>query len=153
MFNGPVQILWQTGKADHEDLRQAFDQTQGPVRVLPFVEEMEQAYAAADVVLCRAGATTLAELMCLGKPAILVPYPYAAAGHQELNARLLVEAGGARMLLDEELSGKRLAEEITDLLDHPDQRKIMTEKSRAMGRPNAAAEIVDILVKLAKKKA
>ena len=99
------------------------------------------------------GATTLAELTALGKPAILIPYPYAAGNHQELNARKLLEMGAAKMMLDRELKGEAIAENIRELYMNETMRADMQRNSRAVGRPEACARVVDIAMSLMKQSA
>jgi len=103
-----VQLLWQTGKTDLEKYRTLFDRHELPGRVLPFVERMDLAYAAADIVVCRSGALTLSELAACGKPSIQVPYPFAAENHQEFNARVFEGAGAAVMILQTQLKDRKL---------------------------------------------
>ena len=150
LTNGAVQILWQTGKSDFECIRSRTAQHGDRIKVLPFIEDMIDAYLAADVVLCRAGATTLAEITRIGIPALLVPYPHAIRAHQELNASLLVEAGAANMILDHELCGRRLATAIHDLLRDPNKRKGMEKRSRSLGHPEAAVTIVEAMLGFSK---
>jgi UDP-N-acetylglucosamine--N-acetylmuramyl-(pentapeptide) pyrophosphoryl-undecaprenol N-acetylglucosamine transferase len=118
--------------------------------VAPFIYQMAEAYALADIVVSRAGATTLAELTALGKPAILVPYPH-AAGHQQFNAKKILDAGGCRMLEDKGLSGETLAAEIIRLVESEEIREEMRKDSRALGRPDAARKAVDIAMSLGNK--
>src|SRR5262245_28154606 len=110
---------------------------------MSFIERMDQAYARADLVLCRAGATTVAELTVLGKAAILVPFPYAIYDHQRGNAEALQARGAAEMILDQELTGARLAERIRDYFFDRAKLTRMAAAARALGRPDAAARIVD----------
>jgi UDP-N-acetylglucosamine--N-acetylmuramyl-(pentapeptide) pyrophosphoryl-undecaprenol N-acetylglucosamine transferase len=111
--------------------------------VLPFIEKMDEAYARADLVLCRAGATTVAELTTFGKAAILVPYPYAIYDHQRWNAQALQDQGAAEMILDQELSGDLLAGRIQAYVSDRQRLEQMAAAARGMGRPEAAARIVD----------
>ena len=148
LSKGLVQLLWQTGKRDFEWISDCTREYGDRVRVHPFIDDMADAYRAADVILCRAGATTLAEITSLGCSAILVPYPYATGGHQEINARMLVEEGAAEMILDRELRGQTLAAAIIDLLENPSKRKRMREKCRAMGRPQAVTDIIETMFQL-----
>ena len=108
-----------------------------------------QAQAMADLAVFRAGATGLAELTARGIPAILVPYPYAAENHQEHNARALEEAGAARMILDRDLSSERLASVLTELLSEPAKLAQMAAASRQLGRPEAAADIAELVLSIA----
>src|SRR5204863_2692829 len=106
-----VQFILQTGREDYEWAKGQVEQEQLPARVVPFLQRIHMAYAAADLVVCRSGAMTLAEIAACGTPAILVPYPHAAHDHQVVNAANLVDRGAAAMILDRELTGERLANE------------------------------------------
>jgi UDP-N-acetylglucosamine--N-acetylmuramyl-(pentapeptide) pyrophosphoryl-undecaprenol N-acetylglucosamine transferase len=142
-----LQVVLLTG-AQHESAVRAALPPEGrtPVRVLGFLEHMELAYALADLVIARAGATTIAELAICGVPSVLVPYPYATGRHQEANARALQRAGGASLLLDDELDGRVLAERIGWLLDDQEMRRRMGERARAWARPDAAASLAKVIV-------
>jgi UDP-N-acetylglucosamine--N-acetylmuramyl-(pentapeptide) pyrophosphoryl-undecaprenol N-acetylglucosamine transferase len=109
-----------------------------------FIQDMDRAYGAADLVLCRAGATTLFELMALGKPAILVPYPYAANDHQTLNAKTLVEAGAALMVADGDLNGLNLSRTLRQLREDREKLKKIGERAVSLAQPRAAEKIVDL---------
>ena len=142
-----LQLLLITGAAHEEEVRLHMPRTgELIVRWLSFVEEMELVYAAADLVVSRAGATTIAELAVCGLPALLVPYPYATARHQEANARALQRAGGASVLLDDQLTPVTLSERIEELLGGPEQLRAMAERSEAFGRPAAADALADVVV-------
>jgi len=108
------------------------------VRVRAFLERMELAYAIADLVVARAGATTVAEISVCGVPGILIPYPHATGRHQDANARALERAGGASVVLDDELDGPVLAERIETLLGDPERLRTMAERTRAWSKPEAA---------------
>lgn len=146
-----VQFLHQTGPRDHEDIRNAYRKAGFRGTVTPFIYQMGEAYALADIVVSRAGATTLAELTALGKPAILIPYPYAAGNHQEVNARKLLEMGAARMIPDHELKGETLAFHIRELYMNQTIREEMQRNSRAVGRPEACERVADIAESLIKQ--
>jgi UDP-N-acetylglucosamine--N-acetylmuramyl-(pentapeptide) pyrophosphoryl-undecaprenol N-acetylglucosamine transferase len=120
------------------------------VIVRSFIDEMDLAYSAADLVLCRAGATTLAELSVLGLPSILIPYPQAAADHQTHNAQAVAEQGAAVMLRDDEL--QRLESVLFTLLDDDETLARMSASSTALGRPRAAFEIAEAVIRLAEHK-
>jgi UDP-N-acetylglucosamine--N-acetylmuramyl-(pentapeptide) pyrophosphoryl-undecaprenol N-acetylglucosamine transferase len=137
-----IQVFWQTGERDYEWASQVSARYGDAVRALGFVD-MPTALGAADLILCRAGAMTLAEIARCGLPAILVPYPYATANHQEWNAHSLVAAGAAELILDRELTGKRLAERVSKLLKEPERLDRMRRASRSLGRPMAARNIAD----------
>jgi len=136
-------ITHQTGQADYSAIKQAYSALPFEAEVTPFIDKMDEAYARADLVLCRAGATTVAELTVFGKAAILVPYPYAIYDHQRGNALALQECGAAEMILDQELTGTLLAERIRGYIADPQRLERMAAAARAMGRPDAAARIVD----------
>lgn len=146
-----VQFLHQTGDRDYENVREAYRKAGFKGTVAPFIYQMAEAYAVADIVISRAGATTLAELTALGKPAILVPYPYAAGRHQEFNAIKLREMGAAFMVADSELRGETIAMHIRDMYENNSIRIEMQKASRGLGRPEASNKIVDIAMSLVKK--
>jgi UDP-N-acetylglucosamine--N-acetylmuramyl-(pentapeptide) pyrophosphoryl-undecaprenol N-acetylglucosamine transferase len=147
-----LRIVHQTGAADFPAISKAYQALPFDADPLPFIERMDDAYARADLVLCRAGATTVAELTAFGKAAILVPYPYAIYDHQRWNAQALADKGAAEMILDHELSGAALVLRLRAYV--ADQKKIeaMARAARAMGRPEAAARIVDECYALAQVK-
>jgi UDP-N-acetylglucosamine--N-acetylmuramyl-(pentapeptide) pyrophosphoryl-undecaprenol N-acetylglucosamine transferase len=133
------QFIWQTGQSDLQRVSEAVSGK--PIGWIgPFIDKMEFAFAAADVVVCRAGATTLAELTRLGKPAILVPYPHAAADHQTSNARSLVNAGAALMIPDHELAAK-LESALVELVNDQSRLDSMSRASLKLGKPKAGDEI------------
>src|SRR5262249_61637215 len=109
---GGLQIIHQTGQADFAAIKEAYESFPFKAEVLPFIEKMDEAYARADLVLCRAGATTVAELTAFGKPAVLVPYPYAIYDHQRWNAQALQNQGAAKMILHHELDVNLLTQTI-----------------------------------------
>jgi UDP-N-acetylglucosamine--N-acetylmuramyl-(pentapeptide) pyrophosphoryl-undecaprenol N-acetylglucosamine transferase len=140
---GELQIIHQTGQADFAAIKAAYDSLPFAAEVLPFIEKMDEAYASADLVLCRAGATTVAELTAFGKAAILVPYPYAIYDHQRWNAQALRDHGAAEMILDQELNGDLLAGRVRAYVSDRQRIAAMAAAARTMGRPEAAARIVD----------
>lgn len=146
-----IQFLHQTGKDDYETVRETYRKWGFKGTVAAFIHRMAEAYAAADLVVSRAGATTLAELTAVGRPAILIPYPYAAGNHQELNAQRLSEMGAARVILDHELDGEVLAKNIRELYEGSAMRHEMQRASRSLGKPEAAQKVVDILMSLIKR--
>ena len=145
---GPADadLLWVTGRATHAD----FIRYHRPpaVRVVDFLDPMAEGYAVADLVVSRAGMITVAELCAWGLPSILVPLPTAAADHQTHNARVLAEAGAARLLPQSALTPEVLAQSVTELLREPAQREAMAARAKARGRPHAASEIVSRLLTL-----
>lgn len=136
-----LQFILQTGRDDFEWAKGVVEQEQLPARVMPFLARIHLAYAAADLVVCRSGAMTLAEIAVCGTPAILVPYPYAAHDHQTINASNLVDRGAAAMILDRELSGERLANELAHLLADRPALSRMSAHARTFARPDAAERL------------
>jgi len=121
------------------------------LRIYPYLEQMEQGYAVADLAICRAGATTIAELTCAGVPSILVPYPHAAADHQRENAKAVAEGGAALMVPDSEIRDRLLAE-VTGLLENADRLGAMVARARAQGFPGAADALAEAVVQLTEKR-
>jgi len=145
----PVHIVHQSGKADAAEVRQSYDcYPADRFEVEPFLDDMPARLAAADLVVCRAGASTLAELCAAGRPAILVPYPHAADDHQRHNAEELVRAGAARMLSDHELDPDRLVAMVARLAADPDERRAMGRAARELARPHATRQIADVADRL-----
>lgn len=145
-----LRITHQTGEADFATVAKAYlDAGWGEqAEVRRYIDDMVQAFAAADLVICRAGATTTAELIAAGKAAIMIPFPLAADDHQRKNAEALVAQDAARMILQRELSGKRLAEEIKKLVQLPGELTKMETASRKLARGDAAAAAVDLMQEL-----
>lgn len=144
-----LQFLHQTGEHDYQGVRKAYRQLGFTAMAAPFINEMAEAYAMADLVISRAGATTIAEITALGKPSILIPYPH-AGGHQEFNARKLLDSGAAKMFMEEELDGDVLASAVREICASDAVRSDMRTRSRAAGRPEAASKAVDIIESIAK---
>ena len=117
----------------------------GSSEVVAFLDDMVDRMASADLVLCRSGATTCAELTVGGRAAVLVPFARAADDHQRTNALALRDAGAARVIEEKDLGGERLAREIRALVDDPAAITAMEESARALGRPDAAARVADLL--------
>lgn len=144
-----VQFILQTGGEDFEWARGVVESEQLPARVVPYLRQIHLAYAVADLVVCRSGAMTLAEIAACGTPAILVPYPHAAHNHQEVNARNLVERGAASLVLDRELSGERLAKELAHLLSDRQALRRMSAHARTFARLDAAERLARSLERYA----
>ena len=144
-----AQFLHVTGKGEFASVTKKLSDVDAPnIRVVPYLYNMPTAMAMADLAIFRAGATGLAELTARGVPAILIPYPFAAENHQEFNARSLVEAGAARMILNKDLNAEILSATLDELLASPEKLKSMAEASLSLGKPNAAEEIADLILKL-----
>lgn len=139
----PLAIVHQTGAADEAKIAARYRDAGVAADVRAFVKDMASAYQAADLIVSRAGATTVAELAIAGKPAIFIPYPFAADNHQERNAREMAEAGAALSFRQADLTATKLADAIGPLLDDADRRAAMGAAMRALARPGAAAEVVD----------
>jgi UDP-N-acetylglucosamine--N-acetylmuramyl-(pentapeptide) pyrophosphoryl-undecaprenol N-acetylglucosamine transferase len=148
-----LRIKHQTGPADFEKVQAAYVAAGWRERadVRSYIDNMMADFAAADLVLCRAGATTTAELIAAGKASIMVPFPFAADDHQRKNAEALEAAGAARMILQQELSGDRLAAEIEKLVQSPQELDRMEEASRKLAHGDAAAAAVDMIEELSQK--
>jgi UDP-N-acetylglucosamine--N-acetylmuramyl-(pentapeptide) pyrophosphoryl-undecaprenol N-acetylglucosamine transferase len=138
-----LQIIHQTGKDDLDVVSNAYREKMFDALVRPFFEDMAALYRISDLVICRSGASTVAELAVCGKAALLIPYPFAAHQHQFINAKKLADQGAGRMILDHELTGKGISQAVLHLYDHPEERVRMEEAIRRLGRPMAAEEIVD----------
>ncbi|UCD34877.1 MAG: undecaprenyldiphospho-muramoylpentapeptide beta-N-acetylglucosaminyltransferase [Nitrospiraceae bacterium] len=147
-----IQFLHQTGEKDCTAVKEVYRARGFMGTVIPFAHEMADAYAVADLIISRAGATTLAELTACGKAAILVPYPYAGGNHQEINARKLWDMGAAQMILDRELEGRTLASAITRLLEEPEAIAEMEGISKSLGSREAGKKVVNLMMGLLKKK-
>jgi UDP-N-acetylglucosamine--N-acetylmuramyl-(pentapeptide) pyrophosphoryl-undecaprenol N-acetylglucosamine transferase len=147
-----LRFFHQTGKEDVDWVSKGYREKGFDALVRPFFEDMATYYQLSDLVVCRSGASTVAELAVCGKAAVLIPYPYAAHNHQLINAQKLVELGAARMIQDEELNGPSLAQTILQLYEHPEERNRMEEEIRQVGRPRAAEEIVDHCYALVREK-
>ena len=149
-----LRIKHQTGAADFEKVKAAYAAAGWDERaeVRSYIDNMMSDFAAADLVICRAGATTTAELIAAGKASIMIPFPYAADDHQRKNAEALQAAGAARMIVQQELSGERLLKEIEKLVREPQQIDRMEEAARGLARGDAAAAAVDLIEGLVGKK-
>ncbi len=143
-----LQVIWSAGKAEFAQARMRAEEAPNKSKVHAFIEDMATTCAAVDIVVSRAGASMTAELAALGKPSILVPYPYAADNHQEHNARAFQSAGAAEVLLDNECTGERLAERVRGLINDPDRMNIMGESAKSLARPLAAEEIAETIIQL-----
>lgn len=147
-----LQLLVLTGpKQDAVVAATSGDRPGVHVHVMPFLDRMELAYAAADLLVSRSGATTIAELTICGLPAILVPYPHATDNHQEANAVELERAGAAEVVLDAALTASGFAERVCRLLDEPGRLTVMAERSAALGRPDAADRLARLVVEVARR--
>jgi UDP-N-acetylglucosamine--N-acetylmuramyl-(pentapeptide) pyrophosphoryl-undecaprenol N-acetylglucosamine transferase len=143
-----LRIIHQTGTGNITLVREAYQTGGFSAEVVSFIDEIAPVYSQAHLVISRAGATTLAELMIHHKAAILIPYPLAADHHQHRNAGVLVDEEAARMIDPEHLTGKCLAEQILDLYHHPERLSALEQNAGKMSRPHAARDIVDYCYQL-----
>jgi len=141
-----IQIIWQTGKAFFEKVKEATAQMP-QVKVFDFLREMEMAYTAADVIVSRAGALSIAELSIVGKPVVFVPYPHAAEDHQTHNAMSLVSKNAARLIKDHEVSQKILAS-VMEIFDNEHLQKELIENIKPFARKNADEVIANKILEL-----
>jgi UDP-N-acetylglucosamine--N-acetylmuramyl-(pentapeptide) pyrophosphoryl-undecaprenol N-acetylglucosamine transferase len=141
-----LRLVHQTGPAMRDEVEAAWRAAGRETEVVAFVDDMESRFAAADLVLCRSGATTCAELTAAGKAAVLVPFARAADDHQRTNARALEAAGAAVMLEEKDLDGASLARAVARLVDDPARIAAMEDAARRIGRPDAAARVADLLL-------
>ena len=148
---GGMAITHQTGERDLAGVREGYRQAGLDARVEPFLYEMDREMKAADIVVCRAGATTIAECTAAGKPAVLIPLPTAADDHQRKNAEVLARAGAAELIEQNDLTGALLAERIIALAADPARRESMAAAARRFARPDAARVIVDRALELARR--
>lgn len=141
-------VIWQTGKLDYEAIAARVGQ-RPHLWLGAFIERMDYAYSAADVVLCRAGASTLAELCNVGAASVLVPYPFAAANHQFYNAQALAESGAAEMILDKDIRTHEAKRKVMALLEDEARQAQLRKNAKKHARPNAAEQIARSVIRLA----
>ncbi|WP_419535424.1 undecaprenyldiphospho-muramoylpentapeptide beta-N-acetylglucosaminyltransferase [Endozoicomonas sp.] len=140
--SGRVDVWHQTGKGTFDQCRADYQQLGVTGRVEPFIDDMAQAYEWADLVLCRSGALTIAELAAAGKPGILVPFPFAVDDHQTVNGHYLVDRGAALMVQQKDLDVDGLTKMILELAGNPDQLELMASSAKAAGLPKATSDVV-----------
>jgi UDP-N-acetylglucosamine--N-acetylmuramyl-(pentapeptide) pyrophosphoryl-undecaprenol N-acetylglucosamine transferase len=138
-------IVHQTGERDYNAVRVAYARRQFQAEVVPFIENMAERFAQADLIVCRSGAITVAEVSASGRAAIFIPFGASTDAHQTRNAQVMQEAGAARLLPQEKLTPERLTDEIFSLLDQPRRIQEMEDRARALARPRAVEDIVDVI--------
>ena len=143
-----IRITHQTGSRQLETVKGAYEQFGIQAHVTPFIVDMAGAYAESDLIICRAGATSLAEITAAGKAAILIPYPWAVNDHQLKNAQAMASEGAAVVIQEKELTGKKLFQTIDHLLQDEQKRQQMERNSLRVSRIDAAATIVDRCIKI-----
>jgi len=142
--SGQISFLHQTGEKDYAWVDESYKKAGITAEVAPYVYNIIDMYGKADIVICRAGATTIAEITASGRPAILIPYPHAAHDHQRTNAEYMQSRGSAEVILEKDLSGKILADKIKYFMYNRDRLKEMAEKSSGLYRQNSAHDIVKL---------
>ena len=147
-----LEIVHQTGARDRGAVEKGYGAVGFKPDVREFITNMSDAYARSDLVVCRAGATTLAELTVCKKASILIPFPAAADNHQVMNAKSLVDAGAAVMIEEKDLTGELLAHEIRAILTHPERAELMARAAGGLGSPQAAREIADVCTELVRRR-
>ncbi len=145
-LDAPCEVRHQAGQATLEAAQAAYRSAGVAAQIVPFIDDMADAYAWAELVVCRAGALTVAELAAVGLPAVLVPFPHAVDDHQTGNARALVEAGAAVLLPESSLTTDTLAAALARLMERRDGLQAMAEAARRFARPEAAAAVADVLL-------
>ncbi len=140
-----LQIIHLTGKNDDRLAAANYQRDNIPHYVAPFHHRMEEAYSAADLVISRAGASSLSELAMFGLPSILIPYPYATDDHQRANAEIFVRSGAAELVNEREIQPEMFAAEVSKLMNDPDRRAAMTEAARKLSPESAAANVADVM--------
>ncbi|HPP74364.1 MAG TPA: UDP-N-acetylglucosamine--N-acetylmuramyl-(pentapeptide) pyrophosphoryl-undecaprenol N-acetylglucosamine transferase, partial [Armatimonadota bacterium] len=149
LLSAGLQVVHQSGKKNYDEVISRQPKVDGYV-ILPYIEDMATAYSAADLVVSRSGASSIAEITVSGLPSILIPYPFAHANHQKANAQAVSRAGGAIILEESEIDGQTLAGVIIDLAEDKNKLAAMAEASRRIGRPDAVGEIVQVVLDVAK---
>jgi len=152
MDQSPVQLLWQTGERNFEEVQKSPLSVLAGIKIVDYIHAMEKAYAAADIIISRAGAITLAELSRVQKPCILVPYPFAAAQHQEKNAQTIASLGAAIIVREGEGFEAKLEESLRKLLNDRQQAAEMGKQWQKVYRPEAAEKITQEIINLMAKK-
>ncbi len=149
-YGDELQITHQTGSDDRQRVAEAYESKAMNAEVIDFISEMGKFYNWADLVVCRAGASSLAELTALGKAAIVIPYPYAVGDHQAKNACALEEKGALKIVYNSKLKNGALVIQVQELLDNPDKLKDIADKAKKMGKPQAARSIASEILKTVK---
>jgi UDP-N-acetylglucosamine--N-acetylmuramyl-(pentapeptide) pyrophosphoryl-undecaprenol N-acetylglucosamine transferase len=147
----PIRIVHQAGRGNAAPLADAFVASGLQGEIVEFIQNMPSAFAQADLIVCRSGASTVSELAAAGRASILVPFPYAADNHQQRNAEAMQRAGAAIIVLDSDMSGRRLFDEVMALMHARDRLQEMAERARGMGKPRAAERAADVLEQLAER--
>ena len=149
-FHQQLQLIHQTGKSDHEAVKARYQTSSLRHLVQSYFDPIETIYSVADLMICRAGGMTIAEITACGIPAVFIPLPTSAGDHQRLNAQAIASAGGGIVLDQHTLTGSKLAEEVIRIIDDPDAHQRMADQSRLLGNPHAGEEIARSIFSLVK---
>ena len=147
-----MAIVHQTGERDYNAVRTAYARREIPAEVVPFLTNMPERFAWADIIVCRAGAMTAAEVAASGRAAIFIPFGAATDSHQLRNAQEMARAGAGRVITETELNAERLTHEIFTLLDQPGEIERQSCAAKALAKPNAARDIVNMIEDVAQRK-
>ena len=145
-----LHVIHQTGERDYNEVQAAYTRLGIPAEVSPFIDNMPQAFAQVDLVICRSGASTVAEITAAGKPAIFIPFPRAADDHQRRNAEAVAAAGAAVMIPEAELTPANLAQTIAGLLSDDNRLREMQVRARTLAHPDAAERLARMVADLAR---
>jgi UDP-N-acetylglucosamine--N-acetylmuramyl-(pentapeptide) pyrophosphoryl-undecaprenol N-acetylglucosamine transferase len=143
--NIPLSLVHQTGERDYNEVRSAYESRNIPAEVAPFFTNMSERFAQADLIVCRAGAITVAEIAAAGRAAVFIPFGAATDSHQLRNAEEMARAGAARVITESDLSGERLATEVLNLIRQPRQIADLAASAQLLARPHAARDIADLI--------
>jgi UDP-N-acetylglucosamine--N-acetylmuramyl-(pentapeptide) pyrophosphoryl-undecaprenol N-acetylglucosamine transferase len=146
-----LRIVHQTGERDYNEVQAAYERCEFSVEVVPFLGNMAERFGWADLIVCRAGAITAAEVAAAGRAAIFIPFGRATDSHQLRNAQEMTNAGAGRVIVEPELTAERLTREIFSLLDRPQEIKAMAMKARRLAYPNAVRDIVNLIEEAARR--
>ncbi|HSB76688.1 MAG TPA: undecaprenyldiphospho-muramoylpentapeptide beta-N-acetylglucosaminyltransferase [Terriglobales bacterium] len=144
-----IHIIHQTGERDYNQAQGAYLRAGISAELYPFIDDMPGVFARADLLLCRSGASTVAEITAAGRPAVFVPFPKAADDHQLRNAQAVAAAGAAEIIVEAELSSERLVETLPSLLSDRTRLMRMAQAARSLAHPRAAQEIAELAARLA----
>jgi len=144
-----LHVIHQTGERDYNEVQAAYERAGASAEVSAFIDNMPQAFAGAGLLVCRSGASTVAEVAAAGKPAIFIPFPRAADDHQRRNAEAFATAGAAILMAESDMSPEKLAGVVIELLGNPARLQEMSEKAKALSHKDAAGQVAQMTVKLA----
>jgi UDP-N-acetylglucosamine--N-acetylmuramyl-(pentapeptide) pyrophosphoryl-undecaprenol N-acetylglucosamine transferase len=146
-----LRVVHQTGERDYNDVQAAYSNAGIQAEVSAFIDNMPQAFAGADLLVCRSGASTVAEVTAAGKPAIFVPFPQAADDHQRRNAEVIAQGGAAMLIPQSDLTPERLADVMLELMSDRGRLQQMSERARALSHHDAAGRVARMVAELAEK--